>query len=214
MKRIVPFVLGVLLLVPSLVSAQGVELTAFGGYNLGGSLDIREDTRASLNTKDSFSGGLGLAWQKSPKSAFELYWGFRPTKIEGEDQQGATQDLGSLDTHDFHANFIFSNPYRGGKVSPFLLLGLGGTLINPGEVNGQSPEDKFRFSWALGAGVKTVNAKGVGLRLQARYHSMYVTDQYAGTWCSYYGYCYSAVESNWLDEWDFQAGLVFHPGKK
>jgi opacity protein-like surface antigen len=199
---------------PMLVQAKDLELTAFGGYNLGGSIDVRENQTYKINTKDSYSAGAALTWQRSDSHAFELFWNYRPTHITGK-RPGETQesDLVDLDAHDFMANFLFMPAYRESKFTPFLLVGLGATLLDPGEVAGLSPDSKTKFSWNLGAGFKTMGAGRLGIRAQARYHSTYISDESNGTWCDPYYGCYETVATNWLDEWDFDGGLIIKLGE-
>ena len=205
------------LLIPALAHAQGVELTAYGGYNLGGSIDVREDASNTLDTKDSFTTGLSLTWQRSPSYAFELMWAWRPTDIEGENPLDPGKvTITSLNEHDFHANFLFMPAYSEGKFVPFLLLGLGATYLDPGdfEFDGETytPDGATKFSWAIGAGAKGFMNERFGLRAQVRYHSTYTTDESGGTWCDPWYGCYETVDTNWLDEWDFTGGIMFNLG--
>ncbi len=204
-----------MLITPALAWAQGVEITAYGGYNTGGNLDVREaDTRNKLKTAGSFSTGISLTWMKSPTYAFELFWGWRPTDLEGRDSTGATRTISSFNEHDIHANFLFIPYTKRDTIKPFLLLGIGATYLDPGEIEGPdtNPSGSLRFSWALGAGVKGYLSERFGLRGQVRYHSTYISDQAGGTWCDYWYGCYQTVDTNWLDEWDFQVGIVIRTG--
>ena len=202
------------LLIPALAQAQDLELTAYGGYNLGGSIDVREEVNNTFDTKDSFATGLSLTYQRGPGYAFEFFWGYRPTKIEGQNPTSFDKvDITDLDEHDFHANFLFMPAYTRSEFTPFFLFGLGATYLNPGEVAGVSPDGVTKFSWALGAGVKGFVNERIGLRAQVRYHSTYVTDEYGGTWCDPWYGCYETVETNWLDEWDFMGGLMVRLGR-
>jgi opacity protein-like surface antigen len=203
-----------LLLFPALAQAQNLELTAYGGYNLGGSIDLTENNSThKLNTSDSFATGLSLTWQRGPSNAFELYWGYRPTHIEGKNLTNQTTQFTTLNEHDFHANFLFMPAYRESEFTPFLLLGLGATLLDPGDVAGVSPSSATKFSWAIGAGVKGFVSDTFGLRAQVRYHSTYLTDQNGGTWCDPWYGCYQTVDTNWLDEWDFNGGIMLRLGR-
>jgi opacity protein-like surface antigen len=210
----------------ALGQAKDLELTVYGGYNLGGGIDVREDvsSKYKLDTSESFSTGLSLTWQRNPAQAFELLWSWRPTDIEGIDRSNnQRRKVISLNEHDFHANFLFMPAYREGKAVPFLLLGLGATYLNPGEAVGAeggaypgrlfSPDGATKFSWALGAGVKTFMNERFGLRAQVRYHSTYVSDESGETWCDPWYGCYTTVDTNWLDEWDFTGGIVVKMGK-
>ncbi len=210
------------LIVPASAHATDIELTAFGGYNTGGTLDVRDDVadKNQLKVAGSFATGLGVAFIKNERYAFELFWGWRPTNLEGPQETGGERNqITSLNAYDFHGNFLFGigDPYA--KVTPFILLGLGATHLNPGDIapsdmfpDGLSPSSRTAFSWALGAGIKTYMNKKVGLRAQIRYHSTYVSDQAGGTWCDPYYGCYQTVDTNWLDEWEFTAGLIYRPG--
>jgi len=207
-------VLALGLVSPVLVQARDLELTGFGGYNLGGSIDVRTNQVNKFNTGDSYSVGAALTWQRSDTHAFELFWSYRPTAITGK-KPGETQDSDLLDlaAHDFLANFLFMPAYRESRVTPFLLIGLGATLLDPGEVAGASPESKTKFSWNIGAGFKAMGAGRLGLRGQVRYHSTYVNDEDSGTWCDPWYGCYTTVDTHWLDEWDFSGGLIIKLGE-
>jgi hypothetical protein len=153
---------------------------------------------------------------KSPTYAFELFWGWRPTDLEGRDSMsGERRKVSSFNEHDFHANFLFIPYTTKDTIRPFLLLGLGATYLDPGEIErlATNPSGSLRFSWAFGAGAKGYLSERFGLRAQVRYHSTYIADQAGGTWCDYYYGCYTTVDTNWLDEWDFQAGLVIRTGQ-
>ena len=204
--------------IPVLAQARDLEITAFGGYNLGGSIDVRENQAHEINTKDSYSVGASLCWQRSDSHAFELFWNYRPTHITGK-RPGETQetDFVELNAHDFMANFLFMPAYRESNLTPFLLLGLGATYFDPGDVTfaGQdlSPDGSTKFSWNIGAGFKAMGQGRLGIRAQARYHSTYISDESNGTWCDPYYGCYETVDTNWLDEWDFDGGLVIKLGE-
>jgi len=203
---------------PVLAQAKDLELTAFGGYNLGGSIDVRENQTYKINTGDSYSAGASLTWQRSDSHAFELFWNYRPTHITGN-KTGETQesDLIDLNAHDFLANFLFMPAYREGNFTPFLLIGLGATLLDPGEATGPlgtvHPDSQTKFSWNIGAGFKAMGQGRLGVRAQARYHSTYISDESNGTWCDPWYGCYETVDTNWLDEWDFDGGLVIKLGE-
>jgi len=206
------------LLSPVLAQAKDLELTVFGGYNLGGSIDVRENQVREINTGDSYSAGASLTWQRSDSHAFELFWNYRPTHITGN-KTGETQesDLIDLNAHDFLANFLFMPAYREGNFTPFLLIGLGATLLDPGEATGPlgtvHPDSQTKFSWNIGAGFKAMGQGRLGVRAQARYHSTYISDESNGTWCDPWYGCYETVDTNWLDEWDFDGGLIIKLGE-
>jgi opacity protein-like surface antigen len=198
---------------PVFAQMQDLELTVYGGYNLGGGIDVRENSVVDLNTSDSFATGASLTWQRSPSHAFELFWGWRATDIEGKESATAeATKFVSLNEHDFHANFLFMPAYRESEATPFLLLGLGATLLDPGELPGVELDSATKFSWAIGAGVKTSVNERFGLRGQVRYHSTYISDESGGTWCDPWYGCYETVDTNWLDEWDFTGGVILQLG--
>lgn len=208
------------LFVPALVQAQrsGTELSIFGGYNTGGGIDLPDNADLNkLDTAGSFSTGLGVAYLPRPNFAFELFWGWRPTDIKGR-FMGSERTFVSLNEHDFHGNFIFMPAYSRSNFTPFLLLGLGATLLSPGEIQLDGggtvqPDDTVKFSWAIGGGVKTYfNNDRFGLRGQIRFHSTFTSDESGGVWCDPYFGCYETIDSNWLDEWDFQGALVYRLG--
>lgn len=219
--RIASLLLLLAMVVPASAYATDMEITAFGGYNIGGTIDVRDDVqdKNQLNVASSFATGLGLAFIKDERMAFELFWGWRPTNLEGPQEANGKRNVAtSLNNHDFHGNFLFSfgDPYA--KAIPYVLLGLGATYLNPGTIapsemfpDGLNPSGKTRFSWALGVGAKTYVNDKIGLRAQVRYHSTYVSDQAGGVWCDPYTGCYQSVDTNWLDEWEFTGGIIFRP---
>ena len=211
-----------LLLPPQAYASNEIELNVFGGYNLGGTIDVREGTADAnkLETASSFSTGLSLTFIPRPTFAFELFWGWRPTDVEARPMTGGEkQAFLSLNVHDFHGNFLFMPASTRGRAVPFLLLGVGATLFAPEELQLDTGETisldtKTKFSWAIGGGLKTYASEKVGFRAQIRYHSTYVSDQSGGVWCDPYFGCYETVDTNWLDEWDFQGALIFRLGER
>jgi hypothetical protein len=75
------------------------------------------------------------------------------------------------------------------------------------------PSSTTRFSFALGGGVKSYLNHRFGVRGQIRYHATYLGDEAGGVWCDYLYGCYQTVQTNWLDEWGFEAGLVVRLGR-
>ena len=66
--------------------------------------------------------------------------------------------------HHFQVGAL-AEPKKGKKVSPFGLFTLGATLFHPTK---EGYEDEWRFSIALGGGVKVDVSDKIGLRFQAR----------------------------------------------
>lgn len=214
---------GLSLLLPLQAYASNeIELNAYLGYNLGGTIDVREGTvdANKLETASSLSTGLSLTFIPRPSFAFELAWYWRPTDVEARPMGGGDkQAFLTLNAHDFQVNFLFMPAYTTGRAIPFLLLGLGATLLAPGDLELESGEtisldSKTKFSWAIGGGLKTYASEKVGFRAQIRYHSTYISEESGGVWCDPYFGCYETVDTNWLDEWDFQGAILFRLGQR
>ena len=200
-----------LLFIPATAGAEYWTLTGFGGYNLGGSIDISEDQLLDLDTKDGFTPGLALGYTSWNNFGFEVSWMYRPQTVEGREEAGdPVQEFGNVDAHEFMGNFLFAPAYPRGKAIPYFLFGLGLTAFYPeGDF-----DSKTRFAFALGAGVKLwTEQEKIGFRAQIRYHSTYMNSDEDGIWCDPW-YCYEVTDSNWLDEFDFTGGIMLKFGQR
>jgi len=211
MRLLLPILaLGLFLAAPAQAGPSGREITLYGGYNLGGSIDVREEMVTELNTLSSVSAGLGLTVYSRSTFALELAWNWRPTQLEGPSEEPGMRrkEITNLNMHEFHGNFTFFPQRRDQDLTPYFLVGLGFTVIAPEEFGDIKPDTITKFSFALGGGVRKYVSNRIGFRGQVRYHPTYISDQHGGTWCDPYYGCYQTVDTNWLDEWDFQAGLI------
>ena len=183
-------------------SGAGMYLSPMVGYTTPGSLELNTAlTDVSVTGGLTWGGQLGFAQREG--FAFEVSY----MQQESHIAVGSTDVLG-LQVAQLHGNFLFEKIRYGTKTTPYFLLGAGATFFNPD--GGFDAETKFSFS--LGAGVKTQMSDKLGLKIQGKYNPTYLGDDFGGTWCDPFYGCYAIADPEYLDQGEFSAGLTYNLG--
>jgi len=144
------------------VNAQKkIEIFGLAGYQLNGDVTV---ARGELDFDDGVSYGLGIDIPVDRFMSAEISWSMASSNVSLDEYLGSNIQISELYIHTFQAGALVE-PKKGQKVSPFGLFSLGATLFTPTEGN---YDDEWRFSIALGGGVKIEMSDKVGLRLQGR----------------------------------------------
>ena len=144
------------------VNAQKkIEIFGLAGYQLNGDVTV---ARGELSFDDGVSYGLGIDIPVDRFMSAEISWSMASSNVSLDEYLGSNIQISELYIHTFQAGALVE-PKKGQKVSPFGLFSLGATLFTPTEGN---YDDEWRFSIALGGGVKIEMSDKVGLRLQGR----------------------------------------------
>jgi opacity protein-like surface antigen len=138
-----------------------IEIFGLAGYQLNGDVTV---ARGELSFDDGMSYGLGIDIPVERYMSAEISWSMASSNVSLDEYLGSNVLISDLYIHTFQAGALVE-PKKGQKVSPFGLFTLGATLFTPTEGN---YDDEWRFSIALGGGVKIEMSDKVGLRLQGR----------------------------------------------
>jgi len=144
------------------------EIFGLAGYQLNGNVTVAQ---GELKFDDGFSYGFGIDIPVDRYMQAEISWSMGSSKVQLQKYYGGitppvTDEVLNTDMklHTFQAGALIE-PKKGQKVSPFGLLSLGASLFHPLDAK---YEDEWRFSIALGVGVKVEMSDKVGLRFQGR----------------------------------------------
>ena len=160
MKRVKLILLTMLL--PVLMSAQGVELMPFVGYMFGGSINY---VQGKLKVYDGMDYGISMLIPVRDVVDLELNWTEMDSKVTFSPYSNYPDfeyDESDLATHYFQVGVLKAFTHNE-KVRPFGSFSLGATLFNVKEY-----ADTWRFSITLGLGAKFMFSKHVGLMVRGR----------------------------------------------
>jgi len=211
LKNFIIITITVLLIVPFESSAQRkVEITHFVGYQFGGRIRFYE---GELRVKDNANFGVALSTEIRPNVQFEVSWSQMKTSANFRPNYDYEYLSGSFDVNVnyFQAGGIWEMDK--GKLRPYGLFSLGATWF---DAKKSSIEDAWRFSIALGGGLKIWLSDHIGIRLQGRLLlPMYFSG--AGLFCGIgtggSGCGVSVGTGSTIVQGDFTGGLIFAFGK-
>jgi hypothetical protein len=206
MRKII-FLLAVLVCLPFMMKAQGVEIAPFGGYVFGGTM---QGDYADVHINDNAQYGGIISIAVSPSVDIDLLYNRSDTKAQVTyftPYNSISYEEIPLSINYMHIGF--TKNFRVNKtVSPFIGFNLGACDFAPKETY----SDQWFFSTGLNAGAKIYFGKRVGLRLQAQgmvpwqgtAFSMFVGTGGSGG---------SVAVYTTLFQFGFTGGLIFRLGK-
>lgn len=166
------FFAALLIGIPAETIAQGgkFELTPFAGYQFGGKLRFYE---GDLKIQDNANYGLALDIAMAPNSKLELYWSQMSSTAQFIGTYG--YDYLSTDPFDVNVGYIQIGGVQEVEIDndmivPFGAFTLGTTYFIPtsNSTDQVKYDDTWKFSVALGGGLKIWLSDRVGIRLQGR----------------------------------------------
>jgi len=182
------------------------ELTVFGGYRFGGSINVL-DSDATYEVQDSSSFGLIWNHRHQANTQWELFFSQQQTEVELSDPMIADPIVDvELYTLQLGGTYL----WEGDAVRPYLVMTLGGTHIKSNPDNGNGDSDTF-FSGSMGVGFKMQPTKRLGLRLEARAHGVLIRDS-TKLFCQTgpnANVCAVELQGDWLGQLETFAGIVF-----
>jgi hypothetical protein len=173
------------------------ELTAFGGYTFGGSLDVLQ---GQLTIPDAVSYGASLDVAARPGSWVEVLWSQQPSQLNLKRSASVADSVSNLITRYFHVGGV--QDLGRGRAVPFAGLTLGATQFDPADANLGST---WRFSGAPVLGFKLLAARSVGLRGQGRLWLTFFPD--GGAIACGGGGCFTAVSGTLVVQGEVSGGL-------
>jgi len=193
--------LSVLLIVPSGVLAEGIQITPFLGYRVGG--DFEDNlTGIELSLSESETYGIIFNRDTSPGTQAEFFYSFHPSSLtaNGNVTPGVLTDV---DVEYFH---LGGKQYLGqGTARSFVVASVGATHFSP---HAASLQSDTRFSLGLGGGVELGGEGRIGFRLEGRGFVTFFNDETA-IFCGSPGGCAVFVEGNALLQFEALAGVTF-----
>ena len=197
-----------LLIAATSAAAQelNTELTVFGGYRFGGSINVL-DSDATYEVQDSSSFGLIWNHRHQANTQWEVFFSQQQTEVELSDPMIADPIVDvELYTLQLGGTYL----WEGDAVRPYLVMTLGGTHIKSNPVNGNGDSDTF-FSGSIGVGFKMQPTRRLGLRLEARAHGVLMRDS-TKLFCQTgpdANVCAVEIDGSMLGQLETFAGIVF-----
>ena len=202
-------VLMIVVLTATGVSAQVIEIQPFAAY-----VSVEDSlcggrSRAAIETSPSTSSPaspgaqrLDFSWGTWPRSS--------PVEPPGERDcrranSGIQTTLFDVSMSQYTGNLLFHFFRRDSRMRPCILIGAGGTKVDPdaGDLEGTT-----QFSLGLGAGLKAYMSGRVGARIQFRYAPTYVSALPA-LWCDVFSSCQAVGVADYAKQAEISAGLMF-----
>ncbi len=199
--------------VPAMAGSDGqrrppFEITPFGGYRLGGSLDLNDPSYRTLEFGDGGVYGLALGVHVEPvegvgEAAVEVMWTHQESTLKALPNPGVASLSMNMNVDQFHFNGYYGPPQKG-YLRTYVIAGLGATRFSPtGNVGSLS-----LFSWALGLGAKVPFTPRLALRVEAKWDPA-LANASGGIFCnSSTGQCFVAASGSPINQFDFTAGLA------
>ncbi len=198
-------VMTVMIALPSGLAAQGLEITPFGGYQVGGKLQIQA---GDLRVSDNPNLGVILNVPLQSGAQLELLFAHQETYLKLTDRvTGGQATLFDMAVEYFQVGGLYEAK-RDGRVKAFGLGSLGVTHYNPQE-SGRSSE--WRFSGGFGAGAKSFVSERVAIRTEARLMFTLINAS-GGIFCGGGG-CLTNVQGTGVVQLLLTAGLTFKLGR-
>ncbi|MGF1509292.1 MAG: outer membrane beta-barrel protein [Myxococcota bacterium] len=135
-----------------------LSLHARGGVQFGGSLGA-EGVEATIETSPAITGGLGYRVRKEAEAG--VWYGFQPTELRVEFDDGSRQEL-DAQVHHIMVNGLLEF-IDSGIARPFVELGLGAVVLN---INEPGTDTEARLAFSVGGGLHVALTQRIWLRVQ------------------------------------------------
>jgi opacity protein-like surface antigen len=186
-------------------NSQGrFEITPYGGYRFGGTLNDTE-TGAEAELVDNSAFGLILNLRESANTQWELIASRQTTEADVSAFDALTPRV-DVDVDTLQLGGTYQG--EGDRVRPYLAATIGGTRLKAAVPDADS--DTF-WSFSIGGGLQMFPTSRLGLRLEARLWSTLIESN-SKIFCSTGsngGLCEIAIEGNALWQVETFAGVVF-----
>jgi opacity protein-like surface antigen len=186
----------VFLLAASPAWAQRTEVTLLAGYTTSGDVETAALGVQDLAIDGGFSWGLEAGHFFTPHLGVEVSW-VRQESALAFTAASVPVTLFELSASQWHGSLAYQFGGEGVRLRPFVLGGVGVTTFSA-----TSLESETKLAWALGAGLKWLPSKKLGVRLQARYNPTFLDDT-SSDFCDPFGFCQA-----WLHQLDLLGGVV------
>ncbi len=151
---------------------DGIDLSLSYGWMWGGHLDAVYNSQAgTFRWASNPSYLLMLEVPAKPGVQLQLQWTLQPSQLNWDPATGPTEKVADMDVNYWQIGATAGLPK--GRIMPYTMVTLGATywkFSNPTDPTVLSPQNMTKFSFTIGAGVKTFfgDNQKVGVRLQFR----------------------------------------------
>lgn len=183
------------------------EIVPMAGIQTGGSLGSVVDGPVGpgeLRIPGGGAYGLTLDFRVQPDGQGEVIYWRQNSRLELRNAGQPTETLFDMAVEYFHIGGLLE--FQPGWAHPFAIASLGGTRFNPLGTEGVS--DEWRFSFALGGGVKKYLSERIGIRAQGRLW-MTLLQSDSSFFCVLPGGCLVNISGDVMAQAEFSAGLLF-----
>ncbi len=201
-KHIFYILITVLLLAPNTVFGQkDIELTAYTGWMLGGKVNTYN---GSVKIHDGQNWGITLNKYITTGTQVEVMYNRLVSNVEIREYASDPEIAFKMSTQYFHVGAL-RELMSENTVRPFGVGTLGATVFHAQDAN---YNDRWRFSFGLGGGVKIFPTEHIGIRLQAR---LLVPVYFNGLWFGVGtgGGSAGVSASSTIVQGDFTGGIIF-----
>jgi len=203
------YLFAALIFVPILAGAQGngIEITPFAGYRLGGTFESADptDTPSEYEMEDSSSFGLIVNFPHRSNTQWEIFYSQQSSEALYSGPVGPDPQV-DVDIHILQLGGTYQGD--GDKARPYLAATLGATHIRANSAD--SSDDTF-FSGSIGVGVMFMPTARVGVRVEARAHGTLLNSS-SEIFCSTgpnANVCAVRLDGNLLTQVETFAGITF-----
>lgn len=169
------FLVGILVVLTLMATAQKARLNAYGMYVFPDGFDSYYSTSSYYNgtIEGSFQGGVGLEFMTSERNCIELMWQHQSTHADTR-----YLDLGSFGPDEKHTNFDLNIDYLmigsdghiqkpGSKVEGYGGLFLGCAFVGAKNPDNGNHNTATKFAWGARLGANIWANEKFGIKLQA-----------------------------------------------
>jgi opacity protein-like surface antigen len=178
-------------------SAQRSEFSLLSGYTGKGEIDQRAAAIQELTIGGGYTWGLQAGHFFSPRFGIEATWAQQESALVLGTAAGSA-DLFDAKVAQLRGNFVYQLGAEDASWKPFVFAGLGATFFSAMDL-----ESETKLSWALGAGLKWLPGKRLGIRAHAAYNPTRLNDS-SSDFCDPFGFCQAS-----LSQFELMGGVVF-----
>jgi opacity protein-like surface antigen len=201
--------------------AQGIEVSAWGGYSLSDGVNLSSTIIAGdgnaysrIDPEDGGVFGFNVGYLLGSGAGFGFIYSHQWSNLllgGGVNER----DLGSLGISTYHGYFSYDF-LQGSAFRPFALIGFGATNYSSVDATiagtPQSLPSQTKFSTTWSAGVKFLPSPRVGVRAAIQWTPTYIKSDPGGWWCDPFWGCYLTGDPQYSNQLMFTGGVTFRFG--
>lgn len=211
-RRIALFAAGMTVLASPTFAQGKVEVSAYVGWTVSegvgiiNGLTVNGATYTTVDPKDSQAFGFTFGGYLTPKAEIEFLWSRQQSALE---VTGKTAKLvGNMNVDNYHGNFVFHLGNSDTLARPFIFGGAGMTSYGDATFPGATINGLWKFSWAVGGGIKVFPSPRLGVKAMVRWTPTYIKSMSTGWWCDPWYGCVPSGVAYYANQIEFSGGIV------